>query len=222
MQDAAAMFDTLAQSFEQELRDKERDIMQAQALLSNIQSEILDSQRAVGQLRLAAESLADTKQQLDNLKEELTDNMCQQYRLGWEQWVGEEEAREKAPRDTNTNGHVSSGPESAPNGTVQEVPQEDDADLKALYEDIPSDPEALKQATEALRAEVKEKVDNRREKLASVASGLAESGTGGHMTEYRRLIGAGCGGVPPAEVDHVIGMLLEVSELHESIFSTPF
>jgi hypothetical protein len=38
----------------------------------------------------------------------------------------------------------------------------------------------------------------------------AEAGTSGRMGEYRRLIGAGCGGVPPSEVDHVLGMLLEV------------
>lgn len=38
----------------------------------------------------------------------------------------------------------------------------------------------------------------------------AEAGTGGRMSEYRRLIGAGCGGVPPSEVDQVLGMLLEV------------
>jgi len=37
----------------------------------------------------------------------------------------------------------------------------------------------------------------------------AEAGTSGRMSEYRRLIGAGCGGVPPSEVDHVLSMLLE-------------
>ena len=39
----------------------------------------------------------------------------------------------------------------------------------------------------------------------------AEAGTNGKMSEYRRLISAGCGGVEPAEVDQVLGMLLEVS-----------
>ena len=38
----------------------------------------------------------------------------------------------------------------------------------------------------------------------------AEAGTSGRMGEYRRLIAAGCGGVSPSEVDHVLGMLLEV------------
>ncbi|KAG8920656.1 hypothetical protein FRC02_000786 [Tulasnella sp. 418] len=36
------------------------------------------------------------------------------------------------------------------------------------------------------------------------------------MAEYRRLIGAGCGGVPPSEVDNVIGILLETLESDES------
>ena len=35
-----------------------------------------------------------------------------------------------------------------------------------------------------------------------------EAGTSGRMGEYRRLIGVGCGGVPPSEVDQVLGMLL--------------
>ena len=41
----------------------------------------------------------------------------------------------------------------------------------------------------------------------------AEAGTGGRMAEYRRLIGAGCGGVPSSEVDNIIGMLLEVGQV---------
>jgi transcription factor MBP1 len=41
----------------------------------------------------------------------------------------------------------------------------------------------------------------------------AEAGTGGRMAEYRRLIAAGCGGVPTSEVDNVVSMLLEVSAL---------
>ncbi len=31
------------------------------------------------------------------------------------------------------------------------------------------------------------------------------------MADYRKLISAGCGGIPVAEVDDVVGLLLEVS-----------
>jgi hypothetical protein len=37
-----------------------------------------------------------------------------------------------------------------------------------------------------------------------------EASTSERMHAYRKLIGAACGGVPPAEVDAYVGMLLEV------------
>ena len=43
--DVTMMLDSLASAFDQELKEKERDITQGQALLTNIQTEILDSQR---------------------------------------------------------------------------------------------------------------------------------------------------------------------------------
>ena len=60
----ATMFGSLAASFDQELKDKERDMTQAHALLGNIQSEILESQRVVGQLKTQAQSYEGVQEQL--------------------------------------------------------------------------------------------------------------------------------------------------------------
>jgi transcription factor MBP1 len=53
----ADMLDNLAASFDTELREKERSMNQANALLANIQGEILESQRAVTHLQNQAQGL---------------------------------------------------------------------------------------------------------------------------------------------------------------------
>ena len=81
--DMASMLDSLAASFDQELREKERDTNQAHALLANIQAEILESQRAVGHLKLQAEGLPQAKQSLKGLETQLLEKMGRRYRLGY-------------------------------------------------------------------------------------------------------------------------------------------
>ena len=96
-------------------------------------------------------------------------------------------------------------------GKRKALPQEEDiSDLLALYADVPTDPESLKAACDALREDIGQHRKRRKDMFDELASFQAEAGTGGRMPEYRRLIGAGCGGVLPSEVDNIIGMLLEV------------
>lgn len=227
--DMASMLDSLAASFDQELRDKERDTTQAHALLGNIQGEILESQRAVGQLKTQSEGLPQAKQTLSALGGELYLKMGRRYRLGWEKWVKDEESREAAIREA-ANGEliVTSATASyqvnedmdIDTGSDREKTQgkrktssqmEDISDLINLHTDIPADPAELRQACEALREEIGQLRKRRKTTFDELVTFQAEAGTSGRMGEYRRLIGAGCGGVPPSEVDHVLGMLLEVS-----------
>ncbi|KZT12704.1 transcription factor [Laetiporus sulphureus 93-53] len=201
--DVAMMLDSLASSFDQELKDKERDFNQANALLGNIQGEILESQRSVTQLKVQAQNLPQAKQTLMNLEEELRSKMGKRYRLGWEKWVKYEEERERAVREAH-------------NGELVAAPGEEDvSDLQTLYSDIPTDPEAVRQECSRLREELAVHKKRRLGKFEELVKFQAEAGTGGRMTEYRRLIGAGCGGVPPTEVDNVLGMLLETLEAEE-------
>ena len=233
--DIAAMMDSLAASFDQELRDKERDMTQAQALLANIQGEILESQRAVSQLRTQANGLGQAKQHLQELENGLVDKMGQRYRLGWEKWVKDEEQREKTIRDA-ANGQLIVTASTAsfqvdedvdmddsPEGEKMKgrrgtlIQTEDISDLLALYADVPTNAADLSQSCEALRKEIIQYRERRKLTFNELVTFQAEAGTSSRMGEYRRLIGAGCGGIPPGEVDQVLGMLLEVSS---STFST--
>ncbi|RDB20449.1 Cell division cycle-related protein res2/pct1 [Hypsizygus marmoreus] len=231
--DITSMLDSLAASFDQELRDKERDTTQAHAVLGNIQGEILESQRSVAQLRAQAEGLMQAKQSLKGLEEELYLKMGRRYRLGWEKWVKDEELREAAIREA-ANGELivtaatasyrieedmevdaSSDPEKTQGKRKSTSQLEDISDLIALNADIPTDPAEVRRACEALRDELGQMRKRRKVTFEELVSFQAEAGTSGRMAEYRRLIGAGCGGVPPSEVDHVLGMLLETLESEE-------
>ena len=233
--DMASMLDSLAASFDQELRDKERDTTQAHALLSNIQAEILESQRAVTHLRAQADGLSHTKQSLKELEAELLSKMGKRYRLGWEKWVKDEETREKTIRDVTggelkvVSGTMLSPPAEVPPALptdemdvdgVEKTEKgkrkaaaldEDIQDLLKLNSDVPTNPDDIRQACDALRNDIDQLRKRRKQVFDDLVTYQAEAGTSGRMGEYRRLIGAGCGGVPPSEVDEVLGMLLEVN-----------
>lgn len=226
----ASMLDSLASSFDQELRDKERDTTQAHALLGNIQAEILESQRAVTQLRSQAEGLPQTKQNLQELETQLLNKMGMRYRFGWEKWVKDEETREKAIRDAS-GGELKlpigvplsldermdvDGAEAKAKGKRKASEREDDiSDLIELHANIPTNPEEAHLACDALRNEITQLRKRRKQTFDELVAYQAEAGTSGRMGEYRRLIGAGCGGIPPSEVDDVLGMLLETLESEE-------
>ncbi|KAF9222059.1 apses-domain-containing protein [Gyrodon lividus] len=235
-----SMLDSLAASFDRELQDKERDMNQAHALLQNIQQEILESHRAVNQLKTQAEGLQLAKGLLSELENQLLDKMGRRYRLGWEKWIKDEESREKSIRDMASEelnitlatvpyrmddevegeGTMETGKDKDADkgkGKRKLLPQEEDiTDLLALHVDVPNDPDAIRAACEAMREEVGNHCKRRKELFDELTAFQAEAGTGGRMAEYRRLIGAGCGGVSPSEVDNIIGMLLETLESEES------
>lgn len=199
--DMASMLDSLAQSFDAELQEKERDLTQATALLNNIDAEIAESQKAVEALRHQAGGLDASKTRLQELQQTLNFKMGRRYQLGWAKWLRDEEAREQE--------FVSRG--GALDGSQRIAANENDQDLLDLYADIPSDPAELAKACDALRQELGQHKTRRTENFEALIKQQAEAGTGGRMPEYRRLIAAGCGGITPSEVDNVLGLLLEAS-----------
>ncbi|KAK7060186.1 Transcription factor mbp1 [Paramarasmius palmivorus] len=235
--DMTSMLDSLAASFDQELRDKERDTTQAHALLNNIQAEILESQRAVAVLKTQAEGLPHMRQKLTSLDTELHSRMGRRYRLGWEKWVKDEENRERAIRDA-ANGALALTPATATYRVEEEIEgeaeesdknkgkrkaytqTEDISDLVALHADVPSDPEALRAACDALREDITRHRKRRKELFDELVTFQAEAGTSGKMADYRKLIATGCGGMPTSEVDDVLGLLLETLESDDPNSST--
>ncbi len=200
------MLKSLAGSFDQELKDKERDMNQANALLGNIQTEILESQRSVGLLKTQTQGLAQSKQNLLELEDELRAKMGRRSKVGWDKWVKGDEEREEAIRKAQ-GGEVATTSIEGEYWTSEGV---NVTDLANLHADIPTDPAALEEECEKLRTELAAYKKRRLDAIDDLARFQTEAGTGGRMADYRRLIGAGCGGVPPGEVDNVIGMLLEV------------
>ncbi|KZT27002.1 transcription factor [Neolentinus lepideus HHB14362 ss-1] len=241
MNDVTAMLDSLAQSFDEEFHEKEKDMTQAHATLAHMQTEILESQRNVAHLKAQAGSLNYSNESLQELEQELLVKMGKRYRLGWEKWVKDEEDREKAIRDAaggalhipsqnfafhpdESMNHVEVTTEkSERKGKRKAASQPEDInDLIALHSDVPADPEALHQACEVLRQDLDRHRKRRRELFEEFVKHQEESGTEGKMAEYRRLISIGCGGIPPQEVDSVLPMLLEALEAEEPSSSIPW
>lgn len=188
--DITMMLDSLAAAFDQELKEKDRDLTQANALLTSMQSEILESQRTAAHLKAQAQDLPAAQATVKQLEDELRGKMGKRFRLGWEQWVKDEEERERA----------AGGPGQLASATVGE----------SLVANIPTDPEEVRRECERLREELTGHRTRRKDMFNHLVKFQAEAGTSGRMTEYRRLISAGCGGIPPEDVDGVVGMLLEV------------
>ncbi|KAG6329253.1 hypothetical protein ID866_9836 [Astraeus odoratus] len=199
--DITNMLDSLAASFDRELQEKERDVTQAHALLQNIQQEILESHRAVNQLKTRAEGLQVAKGLLSELESQLLEKMGRRYRLGWEKWVKDEESREKTIRDV-ADGELRITPATVPyraddemevdttsepgkekgKGKRKAVPQEEDiSDLLALHSNIPSDADVLRTTCEALREELGHHRKRRKELFDELTAFQAEAGTGGKM-----------------------------------------
>lgn len=199
--DMASLLDSLAQSFDAELQEKERDLNQAHALLNNIDSEIAESRKAVEVLKRQAGGFEGAKTRLQELQQTLNFKMGRRYQLGWAKWLRDEEQREKE--------YVARG--GVLDHSKQTAIDENEQDLLDLYDDIPVGSENLAKACDTLRQELNHHRSKRAGRFDALIKQQAEAGTGGHMPEYRRLIAGGCGGIAPSEVDNVLGLLLEVS-----------
>lgn len=213
--DMATMLESLAASFDQELKDKERDQAQAHSLLGSIQSEILESKRSVAQLKQQCHGFDETKEKLLSLEEGLELKMKRRYRQGWEKWLKEEEERETIVRQSELGKSLPSLPIRA-SANAPSVPTSDGlgdiSDLQALYRDLPdpTDEDAIAKACAELRQDLEARSARRNDVFHQLVRLEAEAGTGGRMNQYRRLISGGCGGISPEEVDGVLSMLVEV------------
>lgn len=194
--EVSKMLDNLASSFDRELREKERDLNQAHALLNNIDAELVESQRNLLTLKTQAGTVTDAKVQLQKMQDVLTSKMAKRHRLGWEKWSKDEDAREREVFDDQNRLLVER--------------TEQNQDIIELHGNIP-DSVSMHTACEAIRTEINKLSVQRVELFENFVSQQAEAGTGGKMNEYKRLIAAGCGGMSVSEVAEVIDSLYEVS-----------
>lgn len=186
----AQLLEQLATSFDKELGDTDRDLQQAVSLLSTINTEIHDSNRILNNLDTQASTLDQLSSQESNLVLELELKMGKRFRLGWEKWVRDEDAREIS--------YINSGPQS------QLIQPELDLDhLIDLSRNLPLD---YQDQVSRKRARVGELIEERKELFGVLARLESSAGTGIKPAQYRQLIALGCG-VPIEQVEQVVESL---------------
>jgi len=155
--DISAHMSSLAKSFDAELQGKERDILQAKALLTNIHAEVTEATRTITALSLRSEPIEGKRRELDTLQAELRTKVNENLRLGYEVWFLGQEGREKRWRD---------GGDAGSNG-------EDYGDLKELL-DLPEGAEVVQAEEEKLRWEIEEKRKRRTDLVQKYVKAQAE------------------------------------------------
>ena len=99
LEDLATHMRTLARSFDAELQSKERDIIQAKALLTTIHTEITEATRMIQSLREQAKPAEELKRDLDSLQSSLSSRLGESMRAGWEVWQAGQLGREDRYRN---------------------------------------------------------------------------------------------------------------------------
>lgn len=191
----SGMLESLATSFDTELQEKERDLAQANSLLTNIQNEISASQKTVSQLKEQSEQTDNVEGQESQLETELGEQMAQRFKMGWEKYVAEEEARSRK---------------------ISQAGNQMPPDLASLYA-LPSGSEGLSQACDQTRGMINKLQQERGELFTQYASLQAEAGTGQKMDDYRKLVALGCN-LPVGDVDSIVNGLQETLEQDQGNF----
>ncbi|KAK4703556.1 transcription factor MBP1, partial [Phenoliferia sp. Uapishka_3] len=192
----ADLMESLATSFDSELEEKDKDIAQAIQLSSNIQAELADGTRFMEELKSQASGIDLLEARELALVAELENRMGKRFRLGWEKWVRDEDARERE--------YEAAG---APLG------QEPDLDVIRGLASIPPGEKAERSGE--LRSELERVKELRKEKFKEFAELQGKQGTGVRMGQYRHLVALGCE-VGLEMVDGVIESLCEEFEQAES------
>ena len=185
LQDITAHMQALARSFDVELATKERDILQAKALLTSIHTEITEASRTIATLESQSMPSDTKRRELEEVQSSARAQMSEGLASGYVTWLAGETAREFRWRGGGKS--------------------EDYSDLEMTCRA----PDAGEE--ERLRWEVQEKGRQRVDLIDRLIRAQGESGTGANMGEYRKLIAAACGGIPVGDVDALVDQLLEVS-----------
>ncbi|KAK6902657.1 hypothetical protein I203_107915 [Kwoniella mangroviensis CBS 8507] len=190
LQDITSNIQSLAKSFDNELKSKERDILQAKAMLTSIHTEVTETNKLISTLNEKTLSIEDKKNELNTLKKNLNNKIQKQLKKGFEVWLKDELNRENSWK----------------NG------QSPAADLDELHNLPVGGQEVIQAEEERLRWEIEEKRKRKNELIEKFVKAQTEAGTGEQIAKYRRLIAAGCGGSKVEDVDELMSQLLETLE----------
>ncbi|TXT14339.1 uncharacterized protein COLE_00532 [Cutaneotrichosporon oleaginosum] len=191
--DILQQMQALARSFEAEKLNKERDVLEAKAMLTSIHTEVNDAGRTLHNLGEQMKPLEAKQGELDGLVERLQSKLQKDLARGARKWKAADEGRENRWK----------------NGDDPSQAGEDYSDLPELTA-IPDNAEAEE---ERLRGEIEKMRARRGELVTRLVKAQTQTGTTDKMAQYRRLITAGCGGdINPGEIDDIVGQLLDMLE----------
>jgi transcription factor MBP1 len=207
-----AKFDDLVRTYETESKAKDREYMQVNAMLTSFENEIEEGAKELEALKTRGQDLDARKALLRQLESESRSRLAKRCRAGLDKWMTYEEEREKKVWASNmaTPQTIAKLSPTALKGKSRE---EDISDLAELYSGLPKSQSDIAAACKELRAELQSLQRQQVALLEEYAKAQAESGTGARMADYRRLISAALNDVAPEEVDDIVPILLEVSQV---------
>ncbi|AAW41783.1 hypothetical protein CNBB4890 [Cryptococcus deneoformans B-3501A] len=190
--DITSHMQSLARSFDAELQGKERDILQAKALLTNIHTEVTENGRSITAITNQAAPLEEKRRELEALQASLKTRVKDALKKGYIGWLEGELVREQRWENGELEGN-----------------EEEKAAVQALR-DVPTGGQEVVQAEEEkLRWEIEEKRKRRAMFVEKFVRAQTEAGTSEQIAKYRKLVSAGLGGVSTNEVDELMNQLLE-------------
>lgn len=154
LQDITQHMQSLATSFDAELSAKERDILEAKAMLTSIHAEVTEAGRTLNLINEQVKPLESKQSELDGLTDQLRDKLNDELSKGCKTWLASDVGREQRWRN---------GDDPSQAGEVY-------TDLEALTA-IPPDPES---EVTRLRAELEAKRAKRKEFVSRYVKAQAE------------------------------------------------
>ena len=154
LSDITAHIQSLASSFDTELQGKERDILQAKALLTSIHAEVTEASKLIQSLTEQAGPVEETRREMDSLQSALRTKLGEAIKEGYEMWALGQLGREENWR-------------KGENG-------EDYSDLEGLTRMPEGGPEAIQAEEDRLRWEVDEKRRRKGELIQLLVKAQAE------------------------------------------------
>ena len=211
-QSLIAKFDDLVRTYETESKAKDRECMQVNAMLASFEIEIEEGAKELEALKTRTQDLDARKALLRQLESESRLRLAKRCRAGLDKWMTYEEEREKKVWASNvaTPQTITKLSSTALKGKSKE---EDISDLADLYTGLPKSQNDIAAACKGLRVELQSLQRQQAALLEEYAKAQAESGTGARLADYRRLISAALNDVAPEEVDDIVPILLEVSQM---------
>ncbi|KAH7105266.1 transcription factor [Auriculariales sp. MPI-PUGE-AT-0066] len=214
--DAAAMLDALAASFDAEIEAKDKEIFHCRGMIEAVERQKKEGTGRITLLRADTDRLETVREQLQMLQQQFARTMAQRHRRGWERWIRDEERRDVLARELGLIAGLGAGVPASEaaetTGTKRRRPDEDLSDLVKLHANLPESDEEVRRACADLREEIMEQRKRRRTAFNELVTLQAETGTGTRISDYRQLLKLAVPNTPLEEIEASLPLVLESLE----------